>query len=418
MIPMAIVFSVCELMYFRGTPVEHTRKASHVIGGVVVFFMPYVVSSHWTVLGIALAFAVVLAASKAMGLLQSVHSVERRTRGAEFYPIAVYLIFLLADGNALLFQVPILVMALSDTGAAVVGQRYGIVHYRVIEGVRSLGGSVTFFGLTFSLVLVGLGIAGHGDLPSALIISLLVALVATAVEGISVRGADNLLVPYATFVVLRATIYLDRDSLGLWILGAALVLATLMATFRQARLNTSGFMAAFLLGVLAWGIGGPVWLATLAVPYVGFCASRPVASARRKADLRIIVPALATSLLLILVYGHLAEALIFVPFLASVAALSAIALTGFCEARWPQSTLAQLSGFVGVLAALIPALFMETPVLLTPAAFIVVCGGSMAGPVLTRRCELAEMSQPMARIAGVFGGTLCALTWMAGQALG
>ena len=94
---------------------------------------------------------------------------------AELFIIPLRCIYVLAGGRRYLsFPVPILIMALSDTGAAVVGKRYGIVQYRVIEDYRSLGGSTTFFGVTFALVLVAQGIAGVTDLPSVLIVTLLV----------------------------------------------------------------------------------------------------------------------------------------------------------------------------------------------------------------------------------------------------
>jgi 1,4-alpha-glucan branching enzyme len=51
-------------------------------------------------------------------------------------------------------------------------------------------------------------------------------MVATAVEGISVRGIDNLLVPYATWLVLDRTLGATREGLGDWVLGAALVFTT------------------------------------------------------------------------------------------------------------------------------------------------------------------------------------------------
>jgi phytol kinase len=414
-IPVLSLLALCEWLFrARGVDGETTRKVSHVGAGLVVVMMPWAVTSHWTVLALAFGFALVLGGSKKLGLLPSVHRVSRTTSGAEYYPVAVYLTWLLASGDPLLYCVPMLVMAFSDTGAAIVGRRYGIVQYRVIEDYRSLGGSVTFFGLTFAVVLVGLGLAGFGDLPSVLLITLLTALVATAVEGISVRGADNLLVPYSTLVVLQTTISLDRAGLGSWVLGTALVLAVLLVSYRQSRLNATAFMAVFVSGVLAWGLGGPVWLATLMVPYVGFSASRPVSGQRRESDLEVMVPAFAVSLLLVLLYGHWSSPLIFAPFLASVASVSAIAVAGFVRARRPEALLSASGAFVGAAAAVLPALVLTTPVVVTPTLLAAVLGGALVGPLLVSRLEAAERLTPSrARIAGVLGGTVCSGLWLA-----
>ena len=418
-IPVLALFAVAEVLYRTlKVDAELTRKTTHLGSGLIVFFLPWAVQTHWSVLALAGGFAVLLGGTKLLGWLPSVHRVGRTTRGAEYYPIAIYLTFLLAGGDLLLFGVPVLVMALSDTGAAVVGKRYGIVRYRVIEDHRSLVGSVTFFGVTFAVVLVGLGLAGHGDLPSVLLITLLTALIATAVEGISVRGADNLLVPYSTFVVLRATLELDRDGLGAWVLGTALVLGILLASFRQSRLNATGFMAVFVGGTLAWGFGGPVWLATLLVPYFGYAASRPVSGHNREADLVVMVPAFAVSLLLVLLYSHLGSPLLFLPFLASVASVSAISLAAFARRSLPIQGAAWPAALLAAACTMIPAFFMATPLALTPTMVAVVVGGAMVGPALVQLIEgRIEISPSAMRVAGVLGGTAGSGFWAMAQLL-
>ena len=58
-------------------------------------------------------------------------------------------------------------MALADAGAAVVGQRPGVTRYPVLDGARSLEGSLTFFGLAAGVVAAGLALAGAPGWPSA-----------------------------------------------------------------------------------------------------------------------------------------------------------------------------------------------------------------------------------------------------------
>jgi len=415
-VPVLILLIVGELLYHRaGVSGELTRKLSHLGSGAVIFCMPWTVSSHWTVLVMSLGFVLVLGGSKPLGLLPSIHAVGRKTSGAWYYPIAVYLIWLLAEGQTLLFQVPIAVMALSDTGAAVVGRRYGIVRYRVIEDYRSLGGSVTFFGLTFATVLVGLGAAGFGDLPSVLLITLLTALVATAVEGISVRGADNLLVPYATFMVLRHTMTAGREGLGDWVLGTALVLGLLLASFKQARLNATAFMATFVGGTLAWGLGGPVWLATLLVPYFAFAATRS-SSDTREADLEVMVPAFAVSLLLVLAFGHTGQVELFIPMLASAASVCAIAVAGAVRFRGGDTMLQGLSALGASLTVLLPAMLMDHGISLSPLGLGLAIGGALLAPLVVQ-LRRPSLSPAAARFGGVLTGTSASLFWVVGRAL-
>ena len=114
-----VLFTTGELLHRRrGVRVELTRKLSHVGAGAIVLTFPWVLSSPWTVAMLCVAFGGLLAFGKITGLLSSVHSVERRTGGAYYYPLAVIGTFWLSAGDPLLFCIPIAVMALADTAAA------------------------------------------------------------------------------------------------------------------------------------------------------------------------------------------------------------------------------------------------------------------------------------------------------------
>ena len=105
---------------------RNTRENfSHVGAGAIVLSFPWLLQNTWSVAVLALAFFLVLVAGKLTGLLSSVHNVERKTSGAYYYPWAVLGNFWLAKGDPLLFCTPIAVMALADTGAALVGKREG-----------------------------------------------------------------------------------------------------------------------------------------------------------------------------------------------------------------------------------------------------------------------------------------------------
>lgn len=417
-VPVAVLFTVAEVLYRTGrVEVEYTRKLTHLGSGVVVLSMPWVVSTHWSVLALSVGFVAVLVLTKWLGWLPSVHAVSRKTSGAQYYPIAVYGTYLLADGRPFFYMVPMMVMALADTGAAVVGRRHAIVRYRVVEDFRSLGGSLTFFGLTFGVVIVGLSLVSHGHLPTVLLVALLTSMVATAVEGISVRGIDNLLVPYATWLVLDRTLGATRDGLGEWVLGATLVFALLIMTFRQARLTTTGFMAAFVAGFLAWGLGGPVWLATFLVPYAGFTASRPVTLSGTEGDLGIVVPAFLVPLALLLLHAHLPHPALFVPFLGAIAAISATGLAGFLRSRFDSWVLEGVGAPLGAAVAFVPSLVLPSPLDALGGASsviaIVVGAGALLGPVVARVLLRHGESKGLARLAGVLSGTAPSAVWAA-----
>jgi phytol kinase len=412
-VPVLLLFAIAEVLHQSWhLETELTRKLSHLGSGLVVSCLPWVVASSWTVLVLAGGFVIILAGSRAVGLLSSVHAVERRTSGAIYYPIAVYLIYVLADGNVFLFQIPILIMALSDTGAAVVGKRYGIIRYRVVEDYRSLGGSTTFFGLTFALVLIGHGIAGFTDLPSVLIATLLVALITTAIEAISIRGADNVLVPYVAFLVLENTRHLTPTELGVWALSTAVVLGVLLFTHRTIRFNATGFLAAFVVGTLTASLAGPIWLVTLAVPYMGLFFAGKLRKPLAEAGLELMVPSLSIPVFLLLLYAHTAEHRMFVPFLGAVTALSSIAAVRFARGRFQSPTLQCSAGILATSVVVLPALFREEwPSWSAPAlAYILI--GAVLGSVTFLVVEARKRPAVVAQFYGVACGTSSTLIWL------
>lgn len=349
---VGLCFLLAELgRRFGGLQTEHTRKFTHVGAGAVIFFTPWLLSSAWSVGLLCGGFAVILTLSDRLGLLRSVHGVGRRTFGAYLYPVAVFTTYLLADGDGLLFQVAILVMALSDTVAALVGQRTGQVRYRVGEGTRSLEGSAAFLALTFLLVMLSLVAAGRGVWPDLLLVTLLVALLATAVESISLLGTDNLLIPYAVVFILGRTLSLDLQALGDWVLGMVMVLALLLATAWRVKLVATGFVLVAVVGYLSWVLGGPEWFFPLAALYGGWVATR---DPRRLPDdgvgVEVVFPMVATAFLLLMLHAHTGWQGLHTPFVLSVAANAFLAFTTPWRTRLMGTTGAGAFGLILTIA--------------------------------------------------------------------
>ena len=395
-------FVACEVLRrVFGVRGEYTRKASHVAAGIVVLFIPYLLDSPWSVIALAGSFAGLLTAGKLLRFLDSVHDVERRTYGAYVYPLAVVVTYLLTRGEPLLFQVSILVLALSDTVAALVGQRVGSVTFRVAEGHRSLEGSAAFLGLTFLLVMAALVLSGRSAWPDLLLVTLLVALVATAVEAVSVLGLDNVLVPYSVAFMLSRTLGLDLPALGDWVLGLLMVLGIAFATARRARLATSGFVLVALVGYLSWVLGGPAWFAPLALLYLGWVAVRAPADVPEDGvDVTVVFPITALSFALLLLHAHTGWDGLYVPFLVSTGVNSAIAWAAFAPRRGLPEALGAAAG-AAVPLAVLPLL--ATPVEVGPQALALVVAAGGLGYGLYRLLKLTSLAA-RARLIGTAGG--------------
>src|SRR5437868_2930093 len=106
---------------------ESARKLLHVAMGLTLAACPWIFgASAWPVLVLCAIFIGLLAArcyspSLHCHVADVVYGVERRSRGELYFPIAVAALALVARGRPLFFTVPVLVLALADTAAAVVG---------------------------------------------------------------------------------------------------------------------------------------------------------------------------------------------------------------------------------------------------------------------------------------------------------
>ncbi len=374
--------------------VELTRKLTHVGAGVIVMTFPWTLSSPWTVLLLSVSFGALLSVGKLTGLLSSVHNVDRRTSGAFFYPVAVLGTFWLSRGDPLLFCVPIAVMALADTAAALVGQSVGQFHYRVFDNRRSVEGSMGFFAFALAVCMSGLALYGAPGWPAMLIVALVAAIMATATESISVRGSDNLFIPYTVFLVLDRTMRLGLRDLSGWLEGMMLALMVLVGSYRVAALTPAGGVTVFLVVTLAWALGGLVWLMPLLALYLLYIVTAPREGDIR-ADLNEVFPTTVGSMIVVLAFGHFGEADLFVPYLATLTASGAIALGRMATLRgWPLIPLA----LSGAMTPLMPVVAYEHSVPV-PALALATLAGCAAFASL-RRSDFSGRRMLSALLAG------------------
>lgn len=251
-----VLFAAAEVWRAFGKPqTETTRKFVHFGSGAVCLSFSYLFSSHWTVLGLGLLFVLIMVISKKMGLLKSVHGVKRQSGGSYYYPAAVYLSFLIASssGKPQFYIIAILVLALSDSFAALIGGQYGLKLYKVEEDHKSLEGSVVFFFSTFIIVLLGLLLLSTTGRAESILIALYIALLITALEAISLNGADNLFIPLGTLVVL---LRVEEASVPGLLVRICVILIMFLLVYCVVRytkvIGFTGIVGITLTGYAAW----------------------------------------------------------------------------------------------------------------------------------------------------------------------
>lgn len=186
----------------RRVEAEWTRKLVHVLTGLSAAAFPWILPSAVAVALLCGAFAALLAFTRSRGLLASVNGVERRSVGGACYSLAVLLVFLLAHEQRAVYVASILVLAVSDALAALVGKAWGSHPYRAFGDVKSLEGSAAFLASAFPCVLFPLlALTPLGGL-ECVWTALSVATLATCLEATAPCGSDNLLVPVGSCLAL------------------------------------------------------------------------------------------------------------------------------------------------------------------------------------------------------------------------
>jgi phytol kinase len=245
---------------------ELARKMFHMGGGVIASTLPWLVERRLPIVVLGAAsvggFAVLRVVPGLRASLGQVLGGVKRTSSGEFYFLAsIVVVFLLSQRAPALFVPPILVLAVADAAAALVGVGYGKVHFLTAEGGRkSAEGSLAFVVAAYLCVHVPLLLWTTTGRAEALLISLNVALVAMMAEAIAWRGLDNLIIPFFVYVFLRT--YLPMP---IWLLGAHTgVLLGLFSFVYAWRLRTnmaaSARVGAVLFGYVVWLLVGWTWL--------------------------------------------------------------------------------------------------------------------------------------------------------------
>lgn len=202
------LFGVAELLYHFGkVRAEWTRKIVHIGTGLLTLLFPLVLSSHWQVLFLCAGFLMILLASLKFGWLPSINAIDRFSYGSILFPVIVYLLFLIfqmAGKGLIIFYLPILILAICDPLAALVGKRFPFGKYRVWGCGKSVAGSLVFL-VSAWLVTVATVLA-FDNVPSGMQLILLVPFIATVAEALGVKGMDNFTIPASVVSTVCLTI--------------------------------------------------------------------------------------------------------------------------------------------------------------------------------------------------------------------
>jgi phytol kinase len=259
------------------------RKVLHISMGLVTLSFPWVFDEAWPVVLLALLSATLLLLVRWVRPLQQhvgsvLGSVDRASLGEVYFPLAVAVLFVLYQrhgGNPperklMLYVIPLMLLALADAAAALVGVSYGRLLYLTADGRKSAEGSAVCFTTAFLLVHVPLLVGTDVGRIECLLIALLLAWLAMTYEAIAWGGLDNLVLPLVGYLLLRIYLNLTVAELSERLLGMAVLLAIPIVYARRTTLLGSAHLAVFLMGYIYWSLGGWPWLLAPLILYLTY----------------------------------------------------------------------------------------------------------------------------------------------------
>lgn len=222
---------------------EIRRKLMHVSMGMLALSFPWIFSQYYHVWLLATLATLALLTVRCIRLLKiriggAIHTICRKSYGELCFPVAIATLYSLADGQLLLYMIPLLILTFADSLAALVGVYYGRYRYQSPDGSKTLEGSFTMFIVSMGCVIVSLSISGLMAFETILLIAFNLAMVITLVEAISWRGLDNFMIPVAGFFLLQAYLPLNATDLALYaVINSTFLVAVSLAQKRWPLRN-------------------------------------------------------------------------------------------------------------------------------------------------------------------------------------
>lgn len=217
-------FSICVcvlllLRRFIRVPSEVSRKLFHIILVCSLFIWVYVFPTWWIASLVAVIFIPILFLLLSLGERLSCYSellVQRKKGEIKHSAIVVFCMFAILNSVCWgwLDQKWIVIASISawgfgDAAAALIGKRFGrhFLEGKMIEGRKSLEGTLGMFMVSLVAVSIVLLIKGNFELYFSIVTAVLTAAATTAVELFTRNGMDTITCPLAAAAVLLPLLY-------------------------------------------------------------------------------------------------------------------------------------------------------------------------------------------------------------------
>jgi len=350
---------------------ELVRKLFHLVGGLFGLPLPWIFTDLKPVLLLGVIVASAFIAMRFVGRLrggvgQVLFAVRRESIGELCFIVSMVLLFWLSRGDKLLYTVPLLMLALADTAAALVGEEYGKLQIRAGGGPKSIEGAIAFFFTAFFCVHVPVLLWGETGRAESLLIAVNLSIMVMLAESAAWWGLDNLIIPLWGYLLLKAQIDMDTAALTSD-LAFVLTLGMIMGLWRnRTTLADDTLFGAALWGYVVWSVGGWHWILPPLIQLLSYATVtvQVPQNQLRRFRFPVVLGNIAGSVFWLLVYRESGEQVFFYPFVSCFAAnVAMIALVrhkfATPEVEWPQAIAVNVT--TGMIVVVPSVLLMDGP---------------------------------------------------------
>lgn len=208
-VPVAIVLVMSEYLWRRKLVAgERGRKFIHILSGIWMAFWPFYIPFDGIFM-LGCAALTLLIYSRFTKLFHAIYAVKRKTYGELFFALAI-IVCAYIGREPWIFTTSILLLALADGGAAVVGRFWGLTNQYLVFGnkdlLKSKSGTAAYLVLAYISVVVGIVLGGSHVFNEHAVIFILLPVGMTLLENISPYGLDNIVTPLLATIILNSVV--------------------------------------------------------------------------------------------------------------------------------------------------------------------------------------------------------------------
>lgn len=368
---LAAISLMAGLAYYQKRTIVHAewiRKLMHVGSGLIALTLPWLFAEVWPVVVLTvLAMGAMVAVRRLRRLRgnlgQVTGAVMRASLGEVMFPLGAGTIFVLADGDKLLYSIPILILTFADSSAALIGIFYGTLRYTTSDGAKTLEGSLAFFQTAFLSTLAPLLIFSDVGRTETLLIALLMGVLSMLFDAMAWWGLDNFLIPVFSFLLLRTFVTLDATTLAIQLLVTLGMIFAALYWRKRTTLNDSAALGTVVYGYFCWTLRDWLWVLPPLILFLSYNLLSPVGVKERVRpfNVQVMLGVGAVGLFWLIVADMLNSNRFFYPFSLSFSAQ--LAMIDYARQRranqgTPKTVLLVRSVTIGWLLTSLPLLWV------------------------------------------------------------